>query len=162
MSEARLRLLASEGTLWAVLDACDAPDVPARVQLRGPEKGDCLWKGTARERNWAVAPWLANVDLDLYGWIRETLWEEPWGVFVEARTTLDALRGHFRRIHVVEDPAGKKMVFRFYDPRVLGSYLRTATAAERAELFGPVEAFWGVLGEPGARAPERFPKEARR
>ncbi len=161
MSEARLRLLASEGTLWAVLDACDAPDVPARVGLRGPDKGDCLWKGRTRERYWAVAPWLVNVDLALFDWIRATLWEQPWGLFAEAKSTLDALRGHFRRIHVVEDPAGKRMVFRFYDPRVLRTHLETATAAERAEFFGPVTAYWGVYGEPGARSATPFRKEDR-
>ena len=161
MSEARLRLLASEGALWAVLDACDAPDVPARVELRGPEKGDCLWSGRTRERHWAVAPWLANVDLDLFDWIRATLWDEPWGVFVEARSTLDALRGHFRRIHVVEAPDGQRMYFRFYDPRVLAAYLRTATSTERAEVFGPVQAYWGVLGEPGCRELTPFRKEGR-
>lgn len=162
MSEARLRLLSSEGTLWAVLDACDAPDVPARVELRGPEYGDCLWKGKARERYWAVAPWLVNVDLGLFDWIRATLWDEPFGLFVEARASLDALRGHFRRIHVVEDPGGRRMYFRFYDPRVLRTYLKTATASERAELFGPVTAYWGVFGEPGRREPAAFPREERR
>ena len=161
MSEARLRLLASEGTLWAVLDACDAPDVPARVELRGPENGDCLWKGRTRERHWAVAPWLVNVDLALFDWIRATLWEEPWGLFAEAKTTIDALRGHFRRIHVVEDQAGKRMYFRFYDPRVLRTYLGTATAAEHVEFFGPVTAYWGVLGPPGARTLTPFRKEDR-
>lgn len=161
MSEARLRLLASEGNLWAVLDACDAPDVPSRVELRGPEKGDCLWKGRARERYWAVAPWLVNVDLGLFDWIRATLWDEPWGLFVEAQATLDALRGHFRRIHVVEDPGGRRMYFRFYDPRVLRTYLKTANAAERAELFGPVTAYWGVLGPPEARVPTPFRREDR-
>ena len=161
MSEARLRLLASEGNLWAVLDACDAPDVPSRVELRGPEKGDCLWKGRARERYWGVAPWLVNVDLGLFDWIRATLWDEPWGLFVEAQATLDALRGHFRRIHVVEDPGGRRMYFRFYDPRVLRTYLKTATAAERAELFGPVTAYWGVLGPREARVPTPFRKEDR-
>ncbi len=161
MSEARLRLLASEGSLWAVLDACDAPDVPARVEARGPDHGDCLWKGAKRERFWAVAPWLVNVDLALFDWVRATPWEEPWGVFAEARTTLDALRGHFRRLHVVEDPDGRRMYFRFYDPRVLRTYLKTASREERAELFGPVTAYWGVFGEPGARLLSAFPREDR-
>jgi len=161
VSEARLRLRASEGTLWAVLDACASADVPARVERRGSEKGDCLFKGAARERYWEVAPWLANVDLGLFGWIRANLWDAPFGVFVEARATLDALRGHFRRIQVVEVPDGRRMYFRFYDPRVLGPYVASATAPERAELFGPVEAYWGVYGEPGARELTPFRREAR-
>ena len=162
MSEARLRLLASEGTLWAVLDACVSADVPARVELRGPEGGDCLWKGASRERYWEVAPWLANVDLGLFDWIRANLWDAPFGVFVEARATLDALRGHFRRIQVVEVPGGRRMVLRFYDTRVLPAYLGSATAEERAELFGPLSAFFTLSGEPGARLLSTFRKEDRR
>ena len=43
------------------------------------------------------------------------------------------------------------MYFRFYDPRVLRMVHRTATPAERAELYGPVVKIWGVYGEAGAR-----------
>ena len=151
MSEERLRYLASEGKLWAVLDACDAPGVPSRVQLHGPGNGECLWTGEAREKYWGVAPWLARVDVPLLEWIRADLWDEPWGLFVEARATIDVLRKHFRRLQLAEGPDGKRMYFRFYDPRVLRMVLRTTTDAERAELFGPVEAFWGVYGEAGVR-----------
>lgn len=151
MSEARLRLLAADGALWAILDACDAPAVPARVRLLPPEQGGCLWSGEAREKHWGVAPWLARVDVPLLDWIRGELWDEPWGILVEARVAADLLRKHFRRALVAEGPDGRRMYFRFYDPRVLGTYLRSATPSERAGLFGPAETLWGVYGEAGAR-----------
>lgn len=159
VSEARLRLLASDGTLWAVLDACDAPEVPTRVRMLGPERGDCLWMGEAREKCWGVAPWLARVDLALLDWIRSELWDEPWGLFVEAGATLDVVRKHFHGIQTVAGPDGRWMYFRFYDPRVLPMFLRTATPSDRAELFGPVKAFWGVLGDPGARELVEYRRE---
>ena len=161
MSDARLRLLASDGALWAILDACDTPAVPARLKLFPPEKGGCLWSGEAREKYWGVAPWLAKVDVPLLDWIRATLWDEPWGLFLEARATADVLRRHFRRQLAAEGPDGKRMYFRFYDPRVLRTYLRTATPSERAELIGPAESLWGVYGEAGARELVAFARGGR-
>lgn len=161
MSEARLRLLASDGALWAILDACDTPVVPARLGLLPPEKGGCLWSGEAREKYWGVAPWLAKVDVPLLDWIRATLWDEPWGLFAEARATSDVLRKHFRRQLLAEAPDGKRMYFRFYDPRVLKTFLGTTTPAERAGLFGPVESLWGVYGETGARELVAFARGGR-
>lgn len=161
MSEARLRLLAFDGALWAILDACDAPAVPARLKLLPPDRGGCLWSGEAREKYWGVAPWLAKVDVPLLDWVRATLWAEPWGLFVESRATADVLRKHLRRRLIAEDANGKRMYFRFYDPRVLRTYLRTATPPERADLFGPVESLWGVYGEAGAREVVGFPRGGR-
>lgn len=158
MSEARLRLLAMEGALWAILDACDAPGVPGRVRMLGPEKGDCLWRAEAREKYWGVAPWLASVDGALLDWIRGSLWDEPWGLFIEAHVAIDVLRGHFRKLLVVAGPDEKPMYFRFYDPRVLRMFLKTATTRERNELFGPVAAYWGVYGDPGTREVAGFPR----
>lgn len=161
MSEARLRLLASEGALWALLDACDAPGVPPRVRLLGPGNGDCLWKGEAREKYWAVAPWVARVDLALLDWIRTSLWDRPWGLFAETREALDVLRRHFRSLLVVEVPDGRKVCFRYYDPRVFRAFIGTVSSAERAEFFGPVATYWGVFGEPGARTVVGFRKDGR-
>lgn len=158
MSEARLRLLAADGALWAILDACDTPAVPARLKLLPPEKGGCLWSGEAREKYWGVAPWLAKVDVPLLDWVRATLWDEPWGLFLEARAAADVLRKHYRRQLIAEDGGGRRMYFRFYDPRVLRTYLRTTTPGERAALLGPAESIWGVYGEPGARELVAFPR----
>ncbi|HYN40273.1 MAG TPA: DUF4123 domain-containing protein, partial [Thermoanaerobaculia bacterium] len=79
----------------------------------------------------------------------------------EARATADVLRKHLRRQLIAQDGNGKRMYFRFYDPRVLRTYLRTATPPERAELFGPAESLWGVYGEAGAREVVGFPRGGR-
>jgi hypothetical protein len=161
VSEARLRLLAAEGALWAILDACDTPAVPARLKLLPPDRGGCLWSGEAREKYWGVAPWLAKVDVPLLDWVRATLWDEPWGLFLETRAAADVLRTHIRKQLIAQDGNGKRMYFRFYDPRVLRSYLRTATSAEGADLLGPAETVWGVYGEAGARELAAFAKGGR-
>lgn len=131
--------VARKGTLWAVLDACDSPDVPEKVEELGSTKAVSLYRGKGESEFWAIAPYLASVDEELLTWIKETLWAEPWGFFAEGPSDLEKLRGHFRKFLTVEDPHGKKMYFRFYDPRVLRTFLRSADEEGLREFFGPVE-----------------------
>jgi len=48
---------------------------------------------------------------------------------------------HLRRFLTVRTEKGKKLLFRFYDPRVLRLYLPTCTSTELNTFFGPVERF---------------------
>jgi hypothetical protein len=41
----------------------------------------------------------------------------------------------------VSGAEGRKLYFRFYDPRVLRVYLPTCTTDERSTFFGPVTCF---------------------
>ena len=54
---------------------------------------------------------------------------------------------NFRKFLSVEGPEGEEWYFRYYDPRVLGTYLETCTAGELQNFFGPVEGFEVVEGE---------------
>lgn len=136
-----VRQLARAGRLWAVLDACDAPTVPPRVESLGPERGVSLYKGTAEERYADIAPYLVAVDDDILDWILTTLWADPWGIFVQSPASLAELRTHFRKFLLVTAPDGEQWYFRWYDPRVLENYLPTCTAEELSAFFGPVLAY---------------------
>lgn len=68
-------------------------------------------------------------------------WGDSWAVFFRSHFILQDLRRHFRRLLQVEDDSGKKLFFRFYDPRVLRAFLPTCRADELEEVFGPVERF---------------------
>jgi hypothetical protein len=48
----------------------------------------------------------------------------------------------------VRDERGNRLVFRYYDPRVLRVYLPTCTASELRRVFGPIECFWMESGDP--------------
>lgn len=132
---------AAAGHLWAILDATDAPLVPELVRTLGPDRAVSLYRGRAEEDLVAIAPFLVQLDPPTFQTITERLWAEPWGVLAVATATLDELRFHFRRFLVVESPEGDDWYFRFYDPRVLPTFLATTTDAERTEFFGPVSAF---------------------
>jgi hypothetical protein len=132
------------GGRFALLDACDEPLVPAMARMRG-ERAVSLYRGWAEQDYWAVAPYLFELDQALVDWIVENLWESPWGMFVAADAPLDQLRKHFRRFLEVKAPDGRRLYFRFYDPRVLPTFLTTCTAHEAERFFGPVQWF-GVGG----------------
>lgn len=133
-----LRGIATVGRLFAVLDACDTPAVPEKCAELGPERAACLYRGDAAENYWAIAPYVVAVDGPVLQWIVAELWDEPWGIFAVADADLETLRRHFRRFLVVRSPEGEQWYFRFYDPRVLNTYLLNANQAELGEIIGPV------------------------
>lgn len=136
----QVRSWAESGGLYAVIDACGTPSVPARAQELGEQRAVSLYKGRAEEELWAIAPYLFAVDGVTYDWITSELWGTPWGFLVVANEPVDALRHHFRRFLTVKTPAGEEWYFRFYDPRVLRTYLGSCTPSERVDFFGPVTA----------------------
>lgn len=131
---------AARGRLYAIVDATDTPDVPGRARAAG-ERAVSLYRGRAEEELFAIAPFLFRVDADTLGWITGDLWHGPWGIFALSDATLDEMRSHFRRFLTVESPEGESWYFRFYDPRVLPTYLATCTPPELTTFFGPVRGF---------------------
>jgi hypothetical protein len=170
-TEADVFTLAERGFLHAVLDAADAPAVPARLAEPGVEAA-ALWTSNLHPELRAVAPYLVKLDLTLMSWIRDVLWDQPWGILIEADLELRDLRRHLRRFLLVEDPTGRALYFRFYDPRVLRTFLPTCNSEELDEFFGPITAYLARGGAPGefnryvlgsvapAAAPRRHPPRA--
>jgi hypothetical protein len=87
-----------------------------------------------------VAPYLVEIQPKsaFADWLFRR-WGDHWGILLATRARLDELYRHFRRFLIVKDPAGRRLYFRYYDPRVLRNYLPTCNAAELETLFGPVE-----------------------
>lgn len=143
-----LGAMAAAGVLFALIDACDAPEVPAMWQLlRERDQAVSLYSGDSEMRYATFAPYLFKVNAETLSWIRRALWDTPWGVFVLApERRLEELRRHFRQFLLVQDPQGEEMYFRFYDPRVLADFLPTCSAGEIHTLFGPLNAY-GIVAD---------------
>ena len=60
------------------------------------------------------------------------------GVLLESDAPLDALCDHLRHVFVAMDEEGQEYFFRFYDPRVLRTFLPTCRPEELREFFGPI------------------------
>ena len=104
---------------------------------------ECLFAGDISYDLSLAAPYLVELDRDaaFTRWLVEEGWGRSFGVFAWARADLEAMRRHCRRTLQVKDEAGRRLFFRFYDPRVLRAYLPTCTLAELREVMGPVSRF---------------------
>lgn len=132
---------ADRGALYAVLDACDEPRVPAKAREIRAERAATLYRDPAGEQLAAIAPYLVRADAELLEWIAGTLWTDPWGIFAVSTAGFDAVRTHFRKFLLVDGPDDDPWYFRFYDPRVLAKFLPTCEAAQLTDFFGPVAAY---------------------
>ena len=68
-------------------------------------------------------------------------WDRHWGIFFRSDSGMQRVRRHFRDLLVARDERGKRLMFRYYDPRVLRAYLPTCLPAELRMVFGPVDAY---------------------
>lgn len=128
--------------LYAILDAArDERIFPALEQTELDHC--CLLTGNITETLAAVAPYLVHLTPKspfMDGLIRHG-WGDAWGTFCVSTLDLKTLLIHFRGCLKVKTEEGKELFFRFYDPRVLRSYLPTCNDEELAALFGPVDSF---------------------
>ncbi len=130
------------GQVYAVLDGARDRSIHARVLASG-QRYVCLYAGALPRRLAQVAPYLVRLWRD-HPFTDELLhdgWGKSWGIFVAAHADLEEMRRHLRRFLRVETEDGKKLVFRYYDPRVLRVYLPTCTEEELRTFFGPVSAY---------------------
>jgi hypothetical protein len=91
-----------------------------------------------------AAPYLMHLE---YGDRRsrhflEQAWGNSWGIFLKCDERLQTLRRHLRGFLKVRDSNGNKLLFRYYDPRVLRLYLPSCFSDELRIFFGPIERIW--------------------
>jgi hypothetical protein len=100
---------------------------------------ECLFAGTISYELALAAPYLVELrrDATFTRWLVEEGWGQSFGVLAWAHADLETMRRHCRRILQVKDEAGRRLFFRFYDPRVLRTYLPTCNVAELREVLGP-------------------------
>lgn len=76
-------------------------------------------------------------------------WDRSWGVYLTSRKSFSEIHKHFRRFLMVELEDGQEAYFRFYDPRVMRTFLPTCTAEESKDFFGPVSSYLVEAEQPG-------------
>ncbi len=114
----------------------------------------CLYDGALSPGLARVAPYLVRLEPGsrFARTFYEDGWGDAWGLVVRSKASMKALRRHFRTIAYARCDAGPKLLFRYYDVRVMRQFLPTCDATQLEQLFGPVDAF--VLDSAGGHTPQ--------
>jgi hypothetical protein len=135
--------------VWAVADG--ARDVRIYAYLLDSYlESSCLYSGALPRELEVAAPYLVSLEYNDRA-TRRIIgegWGNSWSIFLKCPATLKKLRRHLREFLVVRGPGGKRLVFRYYDPRVLRIYLPTCSVGELSTVFGPIETFWIEAADP--------------
>ena len=128
--------------VFAILDGARDERIYGAVDgTRLPK--DCLYSGDLPWQMQLTAPYLVQLDRgDRF--TRHVLaegWGNSWGTFLRTEAGIKQLRRHLRQFLRVRDERGRRLIFRYYDPRVLRVYLPTCTPAELETFFGPIHSF---------------------
>jgi hypothetical protein len=136
---------ASKMSVWAILDCARDPKIylallASRLEFR------CLYSGKLPRELEMVAPQLVELHPGnrLTAQLLDEGWGNAWGVLLRTPDPVN-LRHHLRKFLKVQDEDGRRLLFRYYDPRVLRVYLPTCTPSELRQVFGPIEG-WLVEG----------------
>jgi len=151
--QARLWTEAGDHPAYAILDGARNELLLGALYADGAPRWRCLFAGELEPDMASVAPYLVELDPSA-SFTRRLLgegWGQNWGVFLTSETPLPALWRHLRGQTMVYGPNLEPLYFRFYDPRVMRSYLPTCSPQQLAEFFGPVGFFFAEDEDP-ARA----------
>ena len=144
-------LWASDEHVYALLDGASVPKLLDRLYAAPQPQFECLMHGDLAPDVAEVAPYLVALEpeSEFAEWVLAHGWGNHWGSFALTRRDLRTLWFHLRRLNVVYGPDGKPMLFRYYDPRVLRTFLPTCSPEQLAEMFGPVTTFVAEADAPG-------------
>jgi hypothetical protein len=135
--------LEGEGTsLFALMDGAREPRVLRAVAESGLDH-ECLYAGDLDPEVKAAAPYIVRLvhgSLACERLIFES-WGRQWGMFISARIGLRMVRRHLRTFLRVQTEDRRKLLFRYYDPRVLRVFLPTCDPGQLWKVFGPIQRF---------------------
>ena len=130
--------------LYTIVDACQAPELIELARSKFGQPTRMLFKGKAavHEDVESFAPFFIPIDLEtdfLEHWA--TYRDKNAGILFTSAAEPRTIFRHLRNIFIVQDETGQEHFFRFYDPRVLRTYLPTCTDEEKDIFFGPIIKF---------------------
>jgi hypothetical protein len=132
--------------VYAIADAARDRDLAFAARDRFGQPIRWLFtKGTVREME-NVAPYLVSMTVGSSYPYSGSGYLDLWaarlgnsaGILLLTPADEDSLWTHLREVFRVTDDERHKYYFRFYDPRVLRTFLPTCTGQEAQELFGPI------------------------
>jgi len=133
--------LFSEGEapyVYAILDG-------ARNRKNSGQRYYCLLDGKLDYSLTRAAPYMMRLEegSDFTRELIQQAWGNSWGIFaiMDPKVTLIGVRRNCKKLVSVRDEAGRKLLFRYYDPRVMRKFLPTCLPDELKQVFGQVTAY---------------------
>jgi len=135
--------------LCAVLDCARDERIFRAVESCRLDKS-CLYAGRIPWVLQRAAPHLVVLEPEdrFTRFLLDEGWGDSWGIFLRTELPMLDVRRHLRTLLRVKDETGRKLIFRWYDPRVLRIYLPTCQAGELHTVFGPVQSFYCEASTP--------------
>ena len=142
LSERILNEIGPELPFYAILDGAQKGGVASWVKAtRAPSW--CLYEGELAHQLETVAPRLIRLGRG-HPYFEELLadgFQQNWGVIIASAAPSRELRRHLRRFFLARTEDNRRLLFRYYDPRVLCDYLPALDAEELGKFFGPIQLF---------------------
>jgi len=147
--------------VYAILDGARNRKIQPMLKSYGV-KHYCLFDYELDYSLTLAAPYMMRLeeDSDFTRDLIQQAWGNSWGIFAIAPTTTSLIRVRFncKDIFFVRSEQGQKMLFRFYDPRVMRVFLPACTKQESlADAFEHISHY--VMEDETACALHRFTLE---
>ena len=125
--------------LYTIVDACQDKELAFEAKTNFKQPIRSLFSGAGTESMADYAPYFIPIDLEseyLERWCES--WKNNAGILLVSLEQPLRLYNHLRDIFVVKDEKGQDFFFRYYDPRVVRTFLPTCTSSELRIFFGPI------------------------
>lgn len=129
----------SGGFVYAVLDG--ARNLETLDMLEDSDSPFlCVYTGRLDPEVAVTAPYLVELseDSELFDILFDEGWGDARGIFLRSDQRLRSVRRHLRMLTYAEMPDGEMVLFRFYDPRALRTFMPVATEEQKDGMFGGI------------------------
>jgi len=129
----------SSGALYGIVDTAIDDRLYDILQAE-PDLSEvaCLYDGAPAIRYARYAPYLLKLHDGsplLQRWLHEG-WTQHWGIFLSSEARSKELKRHLKKFMQATDHQNRTVWVRFYDPRVLPSWLQGLHPGHLADWFG--------------------------
>ncbi|MFT6605715.1 MAG: hypothetical protein ACJA2X_000891 [Halocynthiibacter sp.] len=129
---------------YAVIDLAVAETLRAALTDKRRDGIEPLFSRNFARKLLEVGPWLVRLSQapDIETMLAEIGDELPWGYYVQSPVDILTLRKSLRRYNQAQIPnPPREVLFRYWDPRVMGVFLNITTDFQRERLFDWIDAF---------------------
>ena len=128
---------------YAILDGAVSPAILDLLNQSGAYY-QSLYEGEQSADIARYGPYVAQLQPErpFLPYLVKAAWGMFWGVFLGSDQSFEETRKHLRRFLIVDNGTGGKVLFRFYDPRVLRVFIPGCEPMQRKEFFGPIRCYF--------------------